>query len=436
LPRKSSNIGLREGFLANRDSDADLKTFLHLCNLTADALAAGRATKFLPIVVAQGFFVGAIAVAIAKVASNTHSSSFFINLEVHSIAFSALYLWILPAVFLTSVIGVSQTQNAVPRILRRFQDGFDHKLQSANIRFPNDILTEEQTRVITGGIYSWKPDREDVNESKSLGPLLQRNLLPLLIVIAGAVTAWLVSASVPPKGWEPRLCTQAMLLLTWLLSFSLTCLFKRYLSSSTYNEQARFWLTFFKDLLATIATMGGIVVTQFGSFNRCDSYTRWDRTGLALPGQPDTAAVLAHQISTVYPAIVFTSIGLHMFVIPLTIAIWYRHALLVFMQRDDENSSPLWFLEWRWLRQKRSSTSQQRRPESYEHDPPGHATNGALNARTQFASKDGTHFETVESLPTGSRDDQPQQDETNRRQVKDGDLSLYAYYAAQLNLDR
>jgi hypothetical protein len=37
-----------------------------MCRLTANALAADRSTKFLPIIVAQGFFIGTIASKLLK----------------------------------------------------------------------------------------------------------------------------------------------------------------------------------------------------------------------------------------------------------------------------------------------------------------------------------------------------------------------------------
>ena len=465
-------FGPREMLLAIEDSDANLKTFLELCNLTADALAADRSTNFLPIIVAQGFFVGAIAVAIAKITANTSSTSFFINVEAHSIAFSALFFWILPAVFLSSIIGVSQTKNAVPRILKRFQTDFNHELSKAEIVFPNYDLDEEQARVVSGGIYSWQPDREDVDKLTKPRPplpkdnphfmifiagLLQRNILPLMIVIAGTLTAWLVSSSVPPDGWEPRLCGQSVILLIWLLSFTLTCLLKRTTSSPNYNDRGRFWVTWFKDLLATLATMLAVVVTQLGLFNRCDSYTRWDRTGLALPGQPDTAAALAYRINTVYPAIIFTSIVLQMIVIPIIIAIWYRHALLVFLQRDDEHSSPLWFLERRCLKRDRSSIAKRHRPQSCGSDTERVAMDAASNAGMQDTAKDGAQIEEVElqarpqfapnertNLETAellrnragnSQHQHPHGGNGNSRQTDNLDLTWYSYYAAQVNLN-
>lgn len=302
---------------------------------------------------------------------------------MHSLAFSALYFWILPAVFLSSIIGVSQTQNAVPRILKRLQTGFNHELPNSEIVFPNHVFDEEQIRLVSGGIYSWQPEHGGVNELKHVRALLRRNLLPLMIVIAGTLTAWLVSGLVPPDGWEPRLCSQAMILLTWLLSFLLTCILKCKTSSSSYNNKGRFWLTTFKDLLVTIATVGGIIVTQVGILNRCDSYSPWDRGPLALPCQPDTLAVIDYRLRTVYPAIVFTSIGLQMFVVPIIIAIWYRHALLVFLQRDDGKSSPLWFLEWRWLKSRVFLSSRRHRPQSYDSEPQGQARIIVANDGTQ-----------------------------------------------------
>ena len=86
----------------------------------AELLAADRATKFLPIVAAQVIFIGAIAIAFAKTAAsdaNSPNPTVFINVEAHSIAFSAQFFWVIPAVIMASVIGVSQTEHAIPRIL-------------------------------------------------------------------------------------------------------------------------------------------------------------------------------------------------------------------------------------------------------------------------------------------------------------------------------
>ena len=133
---------------------------------TGRALAADRSTKFLPIIVAQTFFIAAIGIAMFRTASaagyGALSGTVFINVEAHSIAFSALYFWIIPAVFLSAVIGVSQTEAAIPRILRRFQVDLNRLESPVGGQLPNDCLEKEEKRVFFGGVYSWQPSKRQV----------------------------------------------------------------------------------------------------------------------------------------------------------------------------------------------------------------------------------------------------------------------------------
>ena len=133
---------------------------------TGRALAADRSTKFLPIIVAQIFFIAAIAIAILRTVSAAKrdelSGTIFINVEAHSIAFSALYFWIIPAVFLSAVIGVSQTEAAIPRILRRFQVDLNRLDTPMSVQMPNHCLEKEKARVFYGGIYSWQPAKGQI----------------------------------------------------------------------------------------------------------------------------------------------------------------------------------------------------------------------------------------------------------------------------------
>ena len=143
---------------------------------TGRALAADRSTKFLPIIVAQTFFIAAVAIAMFRTKSaaghGALSGTVFINIEAHSIAFSALYFWIIPAVFLSAVIGVSQTEAAIPRILRRFQVDLDRLNSSVIVQMPNNCLEQEKRRVFSGGVYSWQPSKRQV--ASSLLPYLAR----------------------------------------------------------------------------------------------------------------------------------------------------------------------------------------------------------------------------------------------------------------------
>jgi len=62
-------------------TDNDQKKFLDLCRLTANALAADRSTKFLPIIVAQGFFIATIASKSFKKKNNGMSNLNLVSLE-------------------------------------------------------------------------------------------------------------------------------------------------------------------------------------------------------------------------------------------------------------------------------------------------------------------------------------------------------------------
>ncbi|KAK3170364.1 hypothetical protein OEA41_009751 [Lepraria neglecta] len=225
----------------------------------ANALAADRATTSLPIIVAQCFFIGAVGIAVGRTASAARASSdnIFVNVEAHSIAYSALYFWVIPAVFVSSVIGVSRTKANIPRILKDFQAGLDG-IKKGSINLRNECLDDNQWRISHGGICSWNPskwqwktrapsnpghitnttsgqphlpgsryqpasqnstsesptehvERANTTENQQTAsgtPVgghwtrVFRTILSYLIVILGAVTGMIVSARVPPDGWD------------------------------------------------------------------------------------------------------------------------------------------------------------------------------------------------------------------------------------------
>ncbi len=93
--------------------------FLETCLDTASALAADRASNFLPV---QCLFIATVGIAVGrtKLSASGLSPSVFINVEAYSIAFSALYLYIVSTVILGSIIGVSQTESSNSRLLNSF----------------------------------------------------------------------------------------------------------------------------------------------------------------------------------------------------------------------------------------------------------------------------------------------------------------------------
>ena len=128
-----------------------------------ESLAADRATKCLPIVVALAFFIGLVVMALVRtqgaVDSEGDRGSIFINLEVHNIAFSALFFWVIPAVILASTIGVSQTEERIRRILRRFHRDLKRKCKELVVERKQleSFVGSEWDRVFDGGMYSWRP---------------------------------------------------------------------------------------------------------------------------------------------------------------------------------------------------------------------------------------------------------------------------------------
>ena len=338
----------------------------HVIQQTAGALAADRATKFLPIMVAQAFFIGTVAIAFGRTVSaavSSSSTSVFINVEAHSIAFSALYFWVIPIVIISSIIGVSQTEGAMPRILRRFKTDLDRTFPGMNVALPNDCLDSSHTRVFHGGLYSWQPAKRPLHNGNKKGKFMNRvkitiqsGFLPSALIVAGSLTAIIVSYLVPPDGWDCRNIGEVVITLAWVISAQLDTLFGYLVPYTRKRRTLVFWVTGVKDLIVTLSTMLGIVATQIGVFNRCACYTRWGRTGVALPEMPDVKKILIHRMQTVYPAVIFTCIGVQLIIVPSYICIRYRHAVRVFLQRDDGRSNA----KWLWKVYERTQLSKSR----------------------------------------------------------------------------
>ena len=210
---------------------------------------------------------------------------------------------------------------------------------------PNERLGDDEQRIFHGGIYSWQP-----NVSKSSTTFWTvHNVLPLLVVIVGTVTGLLVSGYVPPDGWECRSWGELLISFVWFLSAGFNVLIDYFWPLNKRTQRTLFWTMLIKDSVATAATMGGIIATQLGIFNRCGCYTNWGSTGLALPQMPDVAETLFRRLSTAYPAITFTGIAIELIVFPVFLCIWYIDALRIFVQRDDRRSNAAWlwsFVKW------------------------------------------------------------------------------------------
>ena len=270
-------------------------------------------------------------------------------MEAHSIAFSALYFWLIPAVIFGAVIGVSQTAAAIPCDLRRFQKDLGETLQ-----LPVRCLDELETRQYHGGIYTWRPAKyqHDKHVSQNL-PLpslpsesrLHHTILATTIVAVAVITGMTISALVPPDGLSCRHIGQLAVLACWLLSFLLNRLLNRLLPLNRNNDLL-FSLTLIKDILATLTCIADVILIQIGFLNRCACYTQWGRTGLALPQRPDIDAILRERIHTWYLGITIVGIAVQLVLVPAYVLWRYWDGVRVFVQKDDGRSNlPTW--AWR-----------------------------------------------------------------------------------------
>ena len=397
----------------------------------AEALAADRATKYLPIVVALSFFIGLVAVALTRTKNAVHSGNYnttlFINLEVHSVAFSALFFWVIPAVFLGSVIGVSQTEERIRRILERFQRDLerDFKELTAQPEQSRSFIGNDWDRVFSGGLYSWRPlywyhessrepdavnyhsvNRAPQTSSRALPrkhrPKLQsyvkewwnyHKVAPYLIVLIPTLAGTLTSGRVPPEGWNCRVDFEVFtIFIPWVISAQLDFVFDHLFSHSAETREKLFWkipwwkhekrtclftIMYIKDVVVTLVTIGYTLFTILGCLNKCSCWMS-DTTGLVLPQQPDVDKILRHRLNVEYPALIFSGIAIELLIVPF--CVWYKYsdALRVFVQRDDGKSNCEWYwkavrkmMDWK-RRLWKSGKYVKKAPTLEPNDPRGH----------------------------------------------------------------
>jgi len=131
---------------------------------TSGSLAADRQTRTLPVVLAELFFVGGWVISLVKAASSEPGPTNWVNVEAQSIAISALYLWVTSTVIIASLIGASQTEDSIPRILHALEYQLDaFKTETARRPSMAERLDglwwckRSIDRAVHGGTYSWRP---------------------------------------------------------------------------------------------------------------------------------------------------------------------------------------------------------------------------------------------------------------------------------------
>ncbi|KAF2833562.1 hypothetical protein CC86DRAFT_11647 [Ophiobolus disseminans] len=185
----------------------------HIYEETAGSLAADRQTRILPVALAELFFIGGWVISLIKAASSEPGPTNWVNVEAQSIAISALYLWVTSTVVIASLIGASQTEDAIPRILHAleyqlatFQTDTSRRPSIAE-RIEISWCRRSIDRAVHGGAYSrrpmkWKAEYEACNVS-----------IPALVTFSSIAAAFVgssffVSATlsylVSPQGFNCR----------------------------------------------------------------------------------------------------------------------------------------------------------------------------------------------------------------------------------------
>lgn len=305
-----------------------------ICQRTSNELARARTTQLLPIVSGEVTFIVAIVLAFIK--SDV--------LSAHAIALSTLHFWIIPAIFLAAVIGVSQTESAVSEILRRFKDDFyfHSTFQPRQLQLPDIHMRLRENRRTLGGIYAWQT--EEIYKEVVEGTLTQNTktkgitrstgsdrwrfvfymVIPSLPVATAAAISFIILWLVPPVGFNCRSISELVLLVWWVFIFYLD--FRPYFRTT-------FRRTMIKDTVSAIGTTVVILVTLAGVMNSCSCDTLWGRAGMVLPKNPMMNETFLARI-----VLTFVCILLQLLFVPLVIGWIYPDATRVFIQRDDETS--------------------------------------------------------------------------------------------------
>ena len=257
---------------------------------------------------------------------------------------------------------------------------------------------DDRKRISRGGIYSWQPfrwQRETSDDAKTVTTLKQgeqtrrsrdgpksqglslaghvdgssfasgnwkRHALPAYsIVILGTITGMAISGLVPPDGPDCRHFGELLTCMVWILSAWLDTRLnymitlgdrsqksKKKVTKATldrileHKQNLLFRWTVTKDVIISIATLGGVIAVQVGVLNRCSCYTMWGFYGLALPEMPVVYEKLRRRLSTWYPGLAFTCIGIELLIIPALIYRQYPGAFRVYLQHDDGAPNLKW----------------------------------------------------------------------------------------------
>jgi hypothetical protein len=184
----------------------------------------------------------------------------------HSIAFAMLYSWLIPTVFLSSLVGCFQTKRSSIRVLLDLlEETRGQETRSAGFlghSFDKDIQTVDYGSLEwCGGNYSFSP-----SQFRQGGKRRTLVMIATIPVTLSALSAAFISFFNPTRGIGCRTVLQFIFFLTWILSAILTDL----LGSWKVNDARLHWrLTLIKDAVFVLPQFIVFSLAHVGWFNSC-----------------------------------------------------------------------------------------------------------------------------------------------------------------------
>lgn len=302
------------------------------------------------MVTAELIFLASYAISFVRAFKSPFNPKAPWHLDVLAISFSFSYVWAIPAVLLGALIGVTQSELAVPRILRPLKGHTDLQNPWATSVEPVDNLETNSIckfvqrpdldgRLRHGGIPSWRPDKWATfsdhfpeawrRATRRSGRLC---LLSVVLVGLGTIAGLLLSSRTPPGGFGCRTAAELTVFSSYLASF----MFQYVLAKLPLSTMVHFRMTMIKDVLFAGIVASVVLTTQLGILNRPDCWSHWGREGVWLP--QITKDVVEDRLKCEYPLVIFLTVVV-LFGICGFIGWSHRLGLRVYLQRDDGRSN-------------------------------------------------------------------------------------------------
>jgi hypothetical protein len=248
---------------------ADEETRIKACQRAANELALWRAPGLWKTSIGIINYVVAISLAFIKVINGD-----FNNRTGHSIAYGMLYSWLIPAVFLTSLVGAYQTKSLTRRVLLRMLKDTDvvrkgslpstfREIHRGPPTFPKHLepgIVDYRLLEFCGANASFSPQQfSHGTRRKTL------YVLAMIPFILSTVSAVFTSYFNPTSGVGCRTIHQLTFFASWLLSALLTWL----LGHITGSAESHWRWTLRKDALFFTPQLAFFSAGFVGWFNSC-----------------------------------------------------------------------------------------------------------------------------------------------------------------------